>query len=76
MKKWKVNLYFRNQFIKRVYIKEGDKPLEMIYPIRVLFKKYLLGSWNTKIVVRPIALKYTDNKKKETHIEVELFGGV
>ena len=48
----------------------------MIYPIRVLFKKYLLGSWNTKIVVRPIALKYTDNKKKETHIEVELFGGV
>lgn len=74
--KWKVYLYYKNRFIKKVKVGEEFKPLDEIYIIRVYFKKYLLGSWNTKIVCQSKALKYTDNEKKEIHIEVELFEGV
>lgn len=74
--KWKIYLYYQNRFIKKIYVDDSYKPLEEIYIIRILFKKYLIGSWNVKAVFTPKALKYTDNKKKEVHIEVELFGGV
>lgn len=74
--KWKVYLYYKNRFIKKVKVGEEFKPLDEIYIIRVYFKKYLLGSWNTKIVCQSKALKYTNNEKKEIHIEVELFEGV
>ena len=74
--KWKIYLYYQNRFIKKLYVNDKFQPLDEIYVIRVLFKKYLLGSWNTKIVCRSKALKFTNNEKKEIHIEVEMFGGV
>jgi hypothetical protein len=75
-KKWKLYLYYNNICIKKIYVNDNFKPLEEIYIIRVLFKRFLLGSWNVKIVCTPKALKYTNNKTKEVHLEVELFGGV
>lgn len=74
--KWKVYLYLNNRLIKKLYVSEEFKPLEEIYVIRVYFKKYLMGTWNTQIVCQPRALKFTNNDKKEIHIEVELFGGI
>ena len=74
--KWKIYLYYQNRFIKKLYVDDKFKPLEEIYVIRILFKKFLLGSWNTKIVCQSKALKFTNNDKKEIHIEVEMFGGV
>ena len=74
--KWKVYLYLNNRLIKKLYVSEEFKPLEEIYVIRVYFKKYLMGTWNTQIVCQPRALKFTNNDKKEIHIEVEMFGGI
>lgn len=74
--KWKIYLYYNNRYIKKLYVDDTFKPLEEIYIIRVLFRKYLFGSWNVKVVCSPKALKYTNNKTKEVHLEVELFGGV
>lgn len=74
--KWKVYLYYQNRLIKKLYVDEDFQPLEEIYIIRVYFKKYLMGSWNTQIVCQPRALKFTDNEKKAIHIEVSLFEGV
>lgn len=74
--KWKVYLYYQNRLIKRLYVEESFQPLDEIYVIRVYFKKYLMGIWNTQIVCQPKALKFTNNEKKEIHIEVSLFEGV
>ena len=74
--KWKVYLYYQNRLIKKLYVEESFQPLDEIYVIRVYFKKYLMGIWNTQIVCQPKALKFTNNEKKEIHIEVSLFGGV
>lgn len=74
--KWKVYLYLNNRLIKKLYVSEEFKPLEEIYVIRVYFKKYLMGTWNTQIVCQPRGLKFTNNDKKEIHIEVEMFGGI
>ena len=74
--KWKVYLYYQNRLIKKLYVEESFQPLDEIYIIRVYFKKYLMGIWNTQIVCQPKALKFTNNEKKEIHIEVSLFEGV
>ena len=74
--KWKVYLYYQNRLIKKLYVNEDFQPLDEIYIIRVYFKKYLMGTWNTQIVCQPRGLKFTDNKKKAIHIEVSLFEGV
>lgn len=74
--KIKLFLYYQNRFIKKIYVKDDSKPMGEIYVIRVLFKKFILGSWNTKIVVEPIGLKYSNAAKKELHIETKMFGGV
>jgi hypothetical protein len=74
--KWKIYLYYQNRLIKKIYVDDKFKPLDEIYVFKVWFKKYLMGSWFTQIVVRPKALKFTDNDKKQVHIEVEMFGGV
>lgn len=74
--KWKVYLYYQNRLIKKLYVDEDFQPLDEIYIIRVYFKRYLMGTWNTQIVCQPRALKFTDNKKKAIHIEVSLFEGV
>lgn len=74
--KWKIYLYYQNRFIKKLYVDDNFKPMEQIYIIRVLFKKYLFGNWNVKVVCQSTALKYTNNDKKEVHIEVSMFGGV
>lgn len=82
-RKWKVYLYYNNQFIKKVYIKNNSneeefKPLCELYIIRVYFKKFLFKTWNTKIIcqAKDKGLKYINADKKEVHIEVQMFGGV
>ena len=75
-KKWKVYLYYNNRLIKTLKRDDTFKPLEEIYAIRVLFKKYLMGSWNTRIVCVASGIKFTNETKKEVHIEVAMFGGV
>lgn len=73
---WKIYLYYQNRLIKKIYVNDKFKPLDEIYIIKVWFKKYLIGTWFTQIVCHGTKLKFTDNIKKEVHIEVEMFGGV
>lgn len=74
--KWKLYLYLNNVCIKKMYIDEEFAPMNQIYVLNVYFKKFLLGSNMIKTIVRSTKLKYTDNEKKEVHIEVKIFEGV
>lgn len=75
-KKYKLYIYANRHFIKRIKIDEDEDVFNKIYVINVFFKKYILGSNFVKIIVRPILLKYTDEIKREMHVEATLFDGV
>ena len=78
--KWKIYLYANNHFIKKIKLAEIDDELDAVFNnvfvVRVLFKKYILGSNNALIIVKPVKLKYTNNDKKELHVETKLYEGV
>lgn len=76
-KKWKLFLYLNGQCIKCLKIDKDFAPMGKIYVIKTKGKKHLLGTnKNVQIVVRSYKYKYTDEKKKQAHIEVVLYEGV
>lgn len=76
MKKWKLYIYAQRHFIKKITIDEEENPFENKYIINVFFKKYILGSNYAKIMVEPRKLKLTDEKKRQIHVEADLYDGV
>ena len=75
-KKYKIYLYLRNQCVKKVYLRINDT-MPTTYIINVYNKKHLLGTnRKVKLVVKPVKLKYSDDVKRELHIETKLFEGV
>ena len=75
-KRYKIYLYLRNQCVKKIYLRVNDEmPKE--YIINVYGKKHILGTnRKVKLVVKPVKLKYSDDVKRELHIETKLFEGV
>ena len=75
-KRYRIYLYLRNQCVKKIYLRVNDEmPKE--YIINVYGKKHLLGTnRKVKLVVKPVKLKYSDDVKRELHIETKLFEGV
>lgn len=73
MKKIKVKLYYREQYIKTIKIKKEENILEKIIPITVYFKKHLFATIKAGIVIKPYAIKYTD--KNIIYAEVNLWEG-
>ena len=76
-KKWKLYLYLNGQCIKCLKIDKDFAPMNKIYVIRTYGKKHLLGTNKpVQIVARSFKYKYTDEIKKEAHIEVMIYEGV
>lgn len=76
-KKWKLYLYLNGQCIKRLKIDKDFAPMNKIYVVKVRNKKHLLGTNKpVQIVTRSFKYKYTDEIKKEAHIEVMIYEGV
>lgn len=76
-KKWKLYLYLNGQCIKCLKIDKDFAPMNKIYVIKTRGKKHLLGTNKTvQIVTRSFKYKYTDEIKKEAHIEVMIYEGV
>lgn len=72
-KKIKVKLYYREQYIKTIRIKQEENILRKIIPITVFFKKHLFMTNVAGIVVAPFAIKYTENNI--IYAEVNLWEG-
>lgn len=75
-KKWKMYLYAENQCVKKIKISDEEEPFEKVYIINIWFKKHIVGTNFTKVVVKPFKLKCTNDKKKEIHVEAKLYEGV
>ena len=75
-RRYKIYLYLRNQCVKKIHLRVNDEmPKE--YIINVYGKKHILGTnRKVKLVVKPVKLKYSDDVKRELHIETKLFEGV
>ncbi len=73
--KWKMYLYYNNQFIKKVYRDENFELRDGVFIIRVFFKKHLFGSNNIKTVCKFDKVKFYDDINKVIHCEVNLYGG-
>lgn len=75
-KKWKLYLYLNGQCIKCLKIDKDFAPMNKIYVIKTRGKKHLLGTNKAvQIVTRSFKYKYTDEVKKEAHIEVMIYEG-
>ena len=76
-KKWKLYLYLNGQCIKCLKIDKDFAPMNKIYVVKIKNMKHLVGTnKSVQMVVRSYRYKYTDEKKKQAHIEVLNYEGV
>ena len=75
-KRYKIYLYLRNQCVKKVYLRLNDE-MPTLFIINVYKQGHILGTdRKVKLVVKPVKLKYSDDDKRELHIETKLYEGV
>lgn len=70
MKTWKLHIYYNGIQIKTVRISDKEDPSENSYVIRVFGKKHLFGSNIATIIVRPVELLKTNERKREIYYGV------
>lgn len=77
LNKWNLNLYYDGVKIKRVkvYKSELEDLKNKSYEIKVFFKKQLFKSNIVEIIVSPVVLLYTNEKKKEVCVGVVIETG-
>lgn len=68
-----VYLYADNHFIKKIWINKGYDPIYKRYSIVCFFKKYVLGSNYSRIVVETKLVKIAT--EEEIHLETEMVRG-
>lgn len=74
--KWKLYLYLNGQCVNKQTIDKDFAPMNKIYVIKVKHQKHLIGTnRKTQLVVRSYKYKYTDEIKKEAHVEVLIYEG-
>lgn len=75
--KKKVYLYYRDQLIYTKYLELSDDEKNILYIVKVRGKKHLFGT-NRKVqlIMIPTRIKFIDNDKHVSHIEVTTFEGV
>lgn len=75
--RWTLYLYLDNQCIKKLKVNDDYKPTNHLYFLQVYGLKRFFGTnRKVKIVVIPIKYKFSDNEKKQVHLEVNLYKGV
>lgn len=76
-KKWTLYLYLNGQCINKRKIDKDFAPMGKFYIVKVRGMKHLLGTNRmVQIVVQSYKYKFTDEKKKEAHIETLIYEGV
>lgn len=76
-KKWKLYLYLNGQCIKCLKIDKDFAPMNKIYVVKLKNMKHLVGTnKSVQMIVRSYRYKYTDEIKKQAHIEVLNYEGV
>lgn len=66
-KTWKLYLYYNGVLIKKVKINEDEEPSKNSYAVRTFFKQQLFKNIVASVVVRPVRLLKTDEKRKRTY---------
>ena len=76
-KRWNLYLYYDGIKIKKikVYTNELEDLKNKTYEIKVFFKKQLFKSNIVEIIVSPVVLLYTNEKKKEVCVGVVIETG-
>ena len=75
-KTWKLYLYYNGILIKKVRIKEDEEPSKNSYAVRTFFKYQLFKNIVASVVVRPVRLLKTDDKKRKTYWGVTMETGI
>lgn len=75
-KTWKLYLYYNGILIKKVRIKEDEEPSKNSYAVRTFFKYQLFKNIVVSVVVRPVRLLKTDDKKRKTYWGVTMETGI
>lgn len=76
-KKWSLYLYLNGQCIDKRKIDKDFAPMGKFYIVKVRGMKHLLGTnRKVQIVVQSYKYKLTDEKKREAHIETQIYEGV
>lgn len=66
-KTWKLYLYYNGVLIKKVKISEDEEPSKNSYAVRTFFKQQLFKNIVASVVVRPVRLLKTDEKRRKTY---------
>ncbi len=66
-KTWKLYLYYNGILIKKVKISEDEAPNKQSYAVRTFFKQQLFKNIVASVVVRPVRLLKTEEKKRRTY---------
>jgi hypothetical protein len=76
-KKWTLYLYLNGQCIDKRKIDKDFAPMGKFYVVKVRGMIHLLGTnRKVQIVVQSYKYKFTDEKKREAHIETLIYEGV
>lgn len=75
-KHWKLYLYYNGILIKKIRIREDEEPKENSYAVRTFFKYQLFKNIVASVVVRPVRLLKTDEKRRKTYWGVTMETGV
>ena len=76
-RKWTLYLYLNGQCIDKRKIDKDFAPMGKFYVVKVRGMKHLLGTnRKVQIVVQSYKYKWTDEKKREAHIETLIYEGV
>ena len=73
--KWKLYLYYKNQFIKRLYVDDSEQVFSTAYKVNIYLKRHIFGSDFIKTMFIAYKVKFIDKVKKEIYIEVKDYIG-
>lgn len=66
-RKWTIYLFYNGMLIKKLKINENTEPNKELYFIKVYGHKNLFGKNIVSLMVRPIRVLNTDEKRKRTY---------
>lgn len=74
--KWELYLYLNGQCVYKMKIDKDFAPMGKFYVIKIKGFKHLIGTnKKTQLVVKSYKYKFTDEIKKQAHIEVMIYEG-
>ena len=73
---WKMKLYYLGIHVKTINIQENELIFNNVYPVTILFKKFIFKTNIATIVLHPTSSLKLDREKKVWYVETEIYRGV